>query len=404
MIKCSQCEFLNPDGNRFCQSCGTPLAQAIASEPQSSNPEFQLDILPLENIPVTEDITSAELISEASVDATATQAMDLANATDEMDTDPDLQAIPTEGEAPAAITEDIPVIAENLDTATVANTQSAALSPTAPDVKLLHLSHAGLTDVGRQREHNEDTFISLSQINVAENPAQLEQTLRGLFIVCDGMGGHAGGEVASAITITKITESFQPFWRDKLPGEQKLKEIIASANQTIYELNDQEFRHDTGRMGTTLAMLAVYNTDVLIAHVGDSRVYKISDRALEQITRDHEVANRLIDNGVSPEIAFARADAHQLTQALGPNANHQINPTVQLWQLQEPTLFLLCSDGLCDHDVVEQNWETHLLPLLAPDADLKLGVRKLIELGNTLNGHDNITAILVKCEVESLGS
>jgi serine/threonine protein phosphatase PrpC len=110
----------------------------------------------------------------------------------------------------------------------------------------------------------------------------------------------------------------------------------------------------------------------------------------------------LIDQGVETAVALSRHDAHQLTQALGPYANHQLEPAIAFSQITEPTLFLLCSDGLCDNDLVEQNWETYLLPLLAADADLGSGVKKLIDLANTINGHDNITAILVNCQVESV--
>ncbi|NKB18479.1 MAG: hypothetical protein HC770_11330 [Pseudanabaena sp. CRU_2_10] len=214
------------------------------------------------------------------------------------------------------------------------------------------------------------------------------------------MGGHAGGEVASSMAIEKIVEKFIPFWGNRLPGTKKLREIIHAANQSIFELNESELRRDVGRMGTTLVLLSICNSEVAIAHVGDSRIYQINASGLRQITRDHEVANRLIDQGVEATVALSRHDAHQLTQALGPYDNHQIEPAIAFLQILEPTLFLLCSDGLCDNDLVEQNWETYLLPLLATDADLESGVKKLIDLANTINGHDNITAILVNCQVE----
>jgi serine/threonine protein phosphatase PrpC len=216
------------------------------------------------------------------------------------------------------------------------------------------------------------------------------------------MGGHAGGEVASSMAIEKIVEQFRPFWRDRLPGSKKLREIILTANQSIFEQNETELRRDVGRMGTTLALLSMYNSEVAIAHVGDSRIYQITASGLKQITRDHEVANRLIDQGVETAVALSRHDAHQLTQALGPYANHQLEPAIAFSHILEPTLFLLCSDGLCDNDLVEQNWETYLLPLLAADANLEAGAKKLIDLANTINGHDNITAILVNCQVESI--
>ncbi len=269
--------------------------------------------------------------------------------------------------------------------------------------RLLSMRHAGLTDVGKQRDHNEDNFAVCNQMTTHETPDRgASITSRGLFVLCDGMGGHAGGEVASTMAIEKIVEQFRPFWVDRLPGSKKLREIILTANQSIFELNETELRRDVGRMGTTLVLLSIYNSEVAIAHVGDSRIYQITASGLKQITRDHEVANRLIDQGVETAKALSRHDAHQLTQALGPYDNHQIEPAIAFSHILEPTLFLLCSDGLCDNDLVEQNWETYLLPLLAADADLGSGVQKLIDLANTINGHDNITAILVNCQVKSV--
>jgi serine/threonine protein phosphatase PrpC len=263
------------------------------------------------------------------------------------------------------------------------------------------ISYAGLTDVGKQRDHNEDNFTIATQIATTElSDCDAKVTVRGVFVVCDGMGGHAGGEVASSLAIEKITEMFRPFWINKLPGAKTLREIIHVANQAIYDRNEIELRRDSGRMGTTLVLMANYENEVAIAHVGDSRIYQVTATELKQITRDHEVANRLIDRGVDLEEAMSRHDAHQLTQALGPYDNSQVDPSILFLQVNEPTLFLLCSDGLCDNDLVEQNWETYLLPLLTSDADLKSGVKNLIDLGNTINGHDNITAILVRCQFE----
>jgi serine/threonine protein phosphatase PrpC len=118
---------------------------------------------------------------------------------------------------------------------------------------------------------------------------------------------------------------------------------------------------------------------------------------LEQLTEDHEVANQLIARGLDPAVAYGRPDAHQLTQALGPNI--KIEPTISYFTLSQNTLFLLCSDGLCDNDVVEQYWQEYLLPLCHRSADLNQGVRNLIDFADRVNGHDNITALLVKCSL-----
>jgi len=153
-------------------------------------------------------------------------------------------------------------------------------------------------------------------------------------------------------------------------------------------------------MGTTLVMLLVQDTEVAIAHVGDSRLYRYTrKRGLEQITVDHEVGQREIQRGVDPEIAYARPDAYQLTQALGPRDEHFIKRDVQYLELNEDTLLLLCSDGLTDNDLLENHYQSHVEPLLSSQTNLDQGVRQLIELANQFNGHDNITAIAVRAKV-----
>jgi len=268
---------------------------------------------------------------------------------------------------------------------------------------LVRLEWAAATDTGRQRQRNEDDFYACCQTNATQTKNQhLTRVSRGLFVVCDGMGGHAGGEIASAMAIAGISEQFQNFWLGNLPSGNCLIDMIRAVNQTIFYQNEQNSRQDYGRMGTTMVLMALHNTDITLAHVGDSRIYRICDSPkpfYEQLTRDHEVGNRLIDQGVPPEVAWARFDAHQLTQAIGPNENSRVEPAISSFRLTENTLFLLCSDGLCDNGVVENHWKTHLLPLLSPAYDLQQGVEDVLALGNEMNGHDNLTAILVRCIV-----
>jgi serine/threonine protein phosphatase PrpC len=134
--------------------------------------------------------------------------------------------------------------------------------------------------------------------------------------------------------------------------------------------------------------------------VGDSRLYRLTrKRGLEQLTVDHEVGERERQRGVDPEIAYSRPDAYQLTQALGPRSEQFVNPDVQFLELNEDTLFVLCSDGLSDNDLIETHWQTHLAPLLSSRANLEQGILQLIELANEHNGHDNITALLIRVKV-----
>jgi serine/threonine protein phosphatase PrpC len=223
---------------------------------------------------------------------------------------------------------------------------------------------------------------------------------RGLYILCDGMGGHAAGEVASAMAVDTLKRYFQQNWHDHLPSEDVVREAVRQANQAIYDVNQKNARSGSGRMGTTLVMILIQNTEAVIAHVGDSRVYRLTrKRGLEQLTVDHEVGQREMQRGVEEAIAYARPDAYQLTQALGPRNEQFINPDVQFFELNEDTLFVLCSDGLSDNDLIEAHWQTHLAPLLSSRANLEQGMLQLIELANEHNGHDNITAVLIRVKV-----
>jgi protein phosphatase len=267
-------------------------------------------------------------------------------------------------------------------------------------MQLNTLDNVGLTDVGRQRDHNEDYFGIDTKINKIELPKARAIAARGLYILCDGMGGHAGGEVASELAVRTLQKYFQTYWNfNHLPNDDIIREGVRQANKAIYDLNQKDSRSGVGRMGTTLVMMLVQDTHVAVAHVGDSRLYRLTRRGIEQVTIDHEVGQREILRGVEPNIAYARPDAYQLTQALGPRDETLIDPDIQFFQVSEDTLFILASDGLSDNNLLETHWKTHLQPLLSSNANLDKGVRELIDLANKYNGHDNITAVLVRAKV-----
>ncbi|MEH2235264.1 serine/threonine phosphatase [Nostoc sp.] len=268
-------------------------------------------------------------------------------------------------------------------------------------MQLSSLEDAGRTDVGRQRHHNEDYFGIETKIQKLEFPKNRVLQGHSLYILCDGMGGHAGGEIASELAVNTLRQYFQEHWiANQLPTEDSIREAVYLANEAIYKLNQQDARSGVGRMGTTLVMLLIQDTQAAVAHVGDSRLYRLTrKRGLEQVTVDHEVGQREITRGVEASIAYARPDAYQLTQALGPRDENSINPDVGFFEINEDTLLLLASDGLSDNDLLETHWQTHLEPLLSSGANLERSVTDLIELANQHNGHDNITGILVRAKV-----
>ncbi len=267
-------------------------------------------------------------------------------------------------------------------------------------VQMYRLEDAGITDVGLQRDHNEDFFSIWTQINKLETSFGRTFQTKGLYILCDGMGGHDSGEVASQLATETLKEFFETNWENQLPSSETIREGVLLANKAIFEINQKESRSGSGRMGTTLVTVLVQNTQVAVAHVGDSRLYRLrKGQALEKITTDHEVGQREIKRGVDPETAYSRPDAYQLTQAIGPRDSNFLKPDVLFLELCEDTLLILASDGLTDNNLLETNWQVCLEPLLNPQADLAQGVAKLIELGNKHNGHDNITAIVIRAQI-----
>ncbi|MCT7986331.1 serine/threonine phosphatase [Laspinema sp. A4] len=268
-------------------------------------------------------------------------------------------------------------------------------------VLLESLEASGQTDIGRQRTHNEDDFGIETQVKQRQGARAFSTHYKGLYILCDGMGGHEGGEIASALAVEKLREYFHRHWQDSLPDKEVISTGVLFANQAIYDLNQAEQRGGSGRMGTTLVMVLVQDQNVAVAHVGDSRLYRFTpSRGLQQVTVDHEVGQREIQRGVDPETAYLRPDAYQLTQALGPRNEDFVSPDVQFFKIEEDTLLILASDGLTDNDLLETHYLTHLEPLLNAERALEPGVKALIELGNQYNGHDNITAIAVRALVQ----
>lgn len=454
MNTCINCQAQNPSDYQFCQYCGNRIL-AIAIEevslekdrapeqsPYQLNDQLKDQLLAQELNPVEQTLDIKNPLEEnlSEID------LSIHNFTDPMELSSN--SIPRQDFkiADLEIDEAQMIASEVIEDVMIPNSNSplsnqpSAELPTIirepviepniftlaevvipPEIYLQSIAYAGKTDVGKQRDRNEDDFITIFQTRNIDGKSQIsDRSDRGLFVLCDGMGGHEGGEIASAIAVNSISEQFRPFWIDTLPGERTLTEIISNANQAIFSKNESEQRLSLGRMGTTMVMLAIHDLDVMIAHVGDSRIYKVTNNPirsnqqkfpptnpeylsetakLEQITRDHEVLNQLLDLGLDLESAQSRPDAHQLTQAMGPHPSDILDPDIKSFSLTESTLFLLCSDGLCDNDAIEQNWQTHLLPILNRQIDIQTGVDNLIELGNKVNGHDNLTVILVLCVV-----
>ncbi|NEO97780.1 MAG: SpoIIE family protein phosphatase [Symploca sp. SIO2E9] len=260
-----------------------------------------------------------------------------------------------------------------------------------------------LTDTGPSRNHNEDACYppqgQLCNELIYDHP---------LAIVCDGIGGHEGGEVASGLAIEALQEQLE-----KLPAPREqpnpiaitveLERAVCRANDIISQKNDSEHRSERQRMGTTLVMARANGHQMYITHVGDSRVYWITRSNCHQVTQDDDLASREVRLGYTLyRNAIQHPTSGSLVQALGMAASATLHPTVQRFCLDEDSIFLLCSDGLSDNDLVEHYWQTTILPILSGKLDLKTAGARLIEIANSENGHDNVTIALVYCQVTPL--
>ncbi|HAZ44092.1 MAG TPA: serine/threonine protein phosphatase [Cyanobacteria bacterium UBA11369] len=272
------------------------------------------------------------------------------------------------------------------------------------------------TDKGPSRQRNEDARYPNSDtpnsFQFSPQNSELKQASNvaintPLAIVCDGIGGHEGGMVASNLAVETIQQQLHHVRNDNSWQAETLSTTlemaICAANDQISQRNDAEQRQQRQRMGTTVVMALAYGHEIYITHVGDSRAYWITRSGCHQVTLDDDVASREVRLGYSVyREALQQIGSGSLVQALGMGSSMNLHPTVQRFVVDEDCIFLLCSDGLSDSDRVEQFWEDEILPVLDGKIDLTVAAARLIEIGNTLNGHDNVTVALVRCRVNHL--
>ena len=251
------------------------------------------------------------------------------------------------------------------------------------------------SDSGPSRSNNEDAAYPVSQEISSENA---------LAIVCDGVGGHEGGEIASGKTIEYLQSKISSLTLGEKTSSGKilgkLMKYINGANDIINERNDSEQRHERQRMGTTLVMALASAQEMYLSHVGDSRIYWITPNSCHQITIDDDLASREVRLGYALyRDALQYPSAGALIQALGMRESATLHPNLQRYVIDDDCIFLLCTDGLSDFDRVEQQWKHNILPVLNGEGDLAGSVADLIAIANEKNGHDNVTVALVHCQV-----
>ncbi len=252
----------------------------------------------------------------------------------------------------------------------------------------MKLSSAGRTHVGMKRTHNEDSLRLLREEN--------------LFIVADGMGGHASGEVASQMSVETLAEFFRSTaeddeitWPYKLDKGRKYQENrvvtgIKLSNRRIHEAAQRDTK--LKGMGTTIVVTFYVNGTCYVGHVGDSRVYRFREGELTQLTEDHSLLNDYIKmRQLTPEEIEAFPHKNVIVRALGMKETVQVD---LMFEKPNPgDVYLLCSDGLSG--MVS---DPEMAQILADDEDLDAQCDRLINQANAAGGTDNITVILVRVE------
>jgi len=244
----------------------------------------------------------------------------------------------------------------------------------------------GQTDVGSVRDHNEDA------IGCEDNIA--------LAVLADGMGGHRGGEMASAITVSSILESVSEKIKNIKTGDTDLEtgysaesllihDAITLANKNVH--NSSEANAQYRGMGTTVVVAMFYDNRFTVAHVGDSRMYRLRDGELEQLTRDHSLMQELIDRGFyTPEQARNSLNKNLVTRAIGIDEKVKIDVLEDIAMVDD--IYLLCSDGVTD--MIEDSLIEKAM--IDNSNDLEETATEIIRLANQHGGKDNISAMLIK--------
>lgn len=244
----------------------------------------------------------------------------------------------------------------------------------------------GKTDTGRVRKNNEDA------ISYDENIA--------LAVLADGMGGHRGGEIASAITVSTVLEIVTGNIKKLKKNDtnknsiyhaesQLILEALSLANKNVYD--SSEANEQYRGMGTTVVVVLFYNNRFTVAHVGDSRLYRLRDGKLKQLTRDHSLVQELIDQGIyTPEQARNSSNKNRVTRAIGIDS--KVNIDIQEDVAMVNDIYLLCSDGVTDMI------EDHLISsaIIENSQNLEEAAEEIIRLANKHGGKDNISALLAK--------
>lgn len=234
------------------------------------------------------------------------------------------------------------------------------------------------TDTGRVREMNQDAFLTGT---FHESGAWA--------VVCDGMGGVTGGQIASEICVNEVSSHIKKGYRKGMSMKSVknlLVSAITAANIKVFEKSEEHYEYSG--MGTTVVAVVVLNGFAAVAHVGDSRAYIITDE-IKQITHDHSVVQYLVDSGrITPEQARIHPERNVITRAVGVAA--EVDVDVDIIPINKGEQILICSDGL--YEYVTDEVMLDVLKNSASEEPAKI----LLDMANNAGGKDNITVVIVE--------
>jgi protein phosphatase len=212
----------------------------------------------------------------------------------------------------------------------------------------------------------------------------------GFYLVADGLGGHSAGQVASRMAAESAEAALRRSRGESTGLRERLRQAVANANRAVFGAAQSD-RALSG-MGTTVVALLAASERIALAHVGDSRAYRVRSGRIEQLTADHSIVAELVRSGeISTEAARDHPHRHVLTRALGVRSD--VEADIEEFDAREGDVYVLCSDGLTGHVSDDE-----IAKLVAGDEDPRALCDSLIELANERGGEDNITVLIARCE------
>lgn len=249
-----------------------------------------------------------------------------------------------------------------------------------------NLTSASITDIGLVRQNNEDICAELPDCR--------------FFVIADGMGGHQAGEIASKTAVETLLEIVKKANKEKLPRQPLtesfnfLKHAIEVVNTAVYQKGRS--LPELKGMGTTLCFLYFHDQGLIYGHVGDSRIYRLRNHKLEQLTKDHSLIRELVEHGQLSERQIGDYYIYKniITKAVGTES--RVEPTIKIAEIHHDDLYFMCTDGLSDLLSKEEIESILNFHSSLPDA-----VATLVQAAKDRGAHDNVTVLLVKVTSEN---